>query len=428
MVDIVEQKETSETLKKERDFIAAVLSTAGMLVVVLDRDGRIVRFNRACERLTGYSFEEIKGKPFWDLFLIPEEVEPVKAVFADLRAGQFPNEHENFWVTKDGGRRLIKWSNTSLLDIEGSVDYVIGTGVDITEQRRGEEEIKTLNERLKQRTLELEGVNRELEAFSYSVSHDLQNQVLAVDGLARLLLERYSEHIDEKGRQLLKLARTNVQNMQQLIKDLLAFSHMGYQEVTLSQIDMAALAESVLEQLKLVHPGRSMKFTLRDLPPALGNEPMIRQVFVNLLGNAIKFTRPRTTAMIEIGGTVKNDEHIYFVRDNGVGFEMRHAKKIFGIFQRLHCREDFEGTGVGLAIVQRIIGEHGGKVWADAKPDEGATFYFALPKQKPEVPKKPMAATGRTMREGLSKERKGSIVKENLHFGKDGDLDRLPIL
>ncbi|MGB8216907.1 MAG: ATP-binding protein [Candidatus Methanoperedens sp.] len=243
--------------------------------------------------------------------------------------------------------------------------------------QRLEERKRAENELIK-RTTQLEAANKELEAFSYSVSHDLRAPLRAIDGFSRVLLEDYSNKLDSEGGRLLNIVRDNTQKMGQLIDDLLALSRLGRKQMEISEIDMAKLAKSVFDELKTTVPDRAIQLDIKALPPAHGDPSMIRQVFVNLLSNAIKFTRPNEKAVIEISGTTKGNENVYCVKDNGVGFDMQYLNKLFGVFQRLHSAEEFEGTGVGLALVQRIIYRHGGRVWAEGKVNEGATFCFTL--------------------------------------------------
>jgi light-regulated signal transduction histidine kinase (bacteriophytochrome) len=251
---------------------------------------------------------------------------------------------------------------------------------DITERKKAEEQIKKLNEDLKHRAIQLEASYQELETFSYSVSHDLRTPLLGINGLSRMLLERYSNPLDAKGQQFLSIIHSTTQKMLQLIDDLLAFSRSEHQEMKLSDIDMGELAKAVFEELKSVIPGQGPVLDVETLPPARGDQSMIRQVYVNLLSNAIKFTRPKEAGVIEIGCRVKENQNIYCVKDNGVGFDIQYASELFGVFQRHHTVDEFEGTGIGLAIVQRIIHRHGGQVWAEGKVNEGATFYFTLPR------------------------------------------------
>jgi light-regulated signal transduction histidine kinase (bacteriophytochrome) len=252
---------------------------------------------------------------------------------------------------------------------------------EIAERKRAEEKIQKLNKDLKRRTIELEAANKELEAFSYSVSHDLRTPLIAIGGFSRKLLVEHSNHLNPKGQQYLNIIRASTQNMFQLIDDLLAFFHLKRQKIEVSSIDMGGLAKSLFEELKNIAPERMLQLDLKSLPPAYGDRSMIRQIFMNLISNAIKFTKYREIGMIEIGGWIQNGENIYYVKDNGAGFDMERADKLFCVFQRLHNPEKFDGNGVGLALVQRIIHRHGGRVWAEGRVNEGATFYFTLPNQ-----------------------------------------------
>jgi len=377
------QRDRAESeLRAERDFISAVLDVAGALVVVLDPQGRIVRFNRACEEAAGYSFEEVQGRRVWEMLLIPEEVEPVKAVFESLRSGQFPNKYENYWVAKDGSRRLIAWSNTAIPGPEGSVRYVIGTGIDITRRRQAEEEIWRLNADLERRVIErtarLEALNRELEAFSYSVSHDLRAPLRSIDGFSQSLLEDYAGRLDDTGRDYLCRVRAASQRMAQLIDDLLNLSRITRAEIYREEVDLSALARSIVAELQKSQPERPVEFTIAPGLAAEGDARLLRIALENLLNNAWKFTSKHPAARIEFGAMEQEGQTVYFIRDDGAGFDMAYADKLFGAFQRLHTASEFPGTGIGLATVQRIIHRHGGCVWARGEVERGATFYFTL--------------------------------------------------
>ncbi|MBI4948704.1 MAG: hypothetical protein HY955_00985 [Deltaproteobacteria bacterium] len=238
-----------------------------------------------------------------------------------------------------------------------------------------------MNKVLEKRTEELEAANKELEAFSYSAAHDLRAPLRSIESFAQILEKRYSGKLDEDGRDFLNIIRGSSKKMRQLIDDLLELSKAGRHEIKSLEVDMGELAKSVIQDLTAHASDLRMEFNVKALPPALAERVLIRQVFLNLLSNAVKFTRPVENAVIEVGGESKENENIYYVRDNGVGFDPKHLNKIFGVFQRLHDSAEFEGTGVGLAIVQRIIQRHGGRVWAEGKVDEGATFYFTIPKK-----------------------------------------------
>ncbi len=246
--------------------------------------------------------------------------------------------------------------------------------IENSERKRAAEAIERLNEAL-------EAANHELESFSYSVSHDLRAPLRAIDGFSQVLIEDYGDKFDAEGKRLLNILRESARKLQKLIEDILAFSRASRTALTASAIDMDALVRAAYEELSPARVGRSVQLTVHKLPPAYGDPAMIRQVVTNLLDNAIKFTRPRDTAQIEVGAQAGDRETVYYVKDNGVGFDMQYVEHLFGAFQRLHSAEQFEGSGIGLAIVKRIVTRHGGRVWAEGKVGAGATFYFALPLQ-----------------------------------------------
>ena len=256
----------------------------------------------------------------------------------------------------------------------------------ITARKEAEEQVRQLNleleERVRQRTAQLETANKELEAFSYSVSHDLRAPLRAVDGFGGILAEEHASRLDEEGLRVVGVIRREAARMGQLIDDLLAFSRVGRGEMRSVEIDMTLLARTVFEECAAAAVDRKTRLSLGTLVPATGDPRLIRQVLANLLSNAIKYTKPRTEAEIELGSRADGKECVYWVKDNGVGFDPKYAGKLFGIFQRLHSEDQFEGTGVGLALVQRIVLRHGGRVWAESKLDEGAVFYFTLPNGK----------------------------------------------
>jgi signal transduction histidine kinase len=228
---------------------------------------------------------------------------------------------------------------------------------------------------------ELEASNKELEAFSYSVSHDLKAPLRRVDGFAKMLEEDYAEPLDDEGRRLLRVVRDSAKDMGHLINDLLAFSRLSHKDLSLTRLDLPALVADAKRLSEHDAAGRNIRWEVGELPPAFGDNATIREVLVNLLSNAVKFTQPRAEAIITLAGRVEGDEAIYSVTDNGVGFNMAYKDKLFDVFQRLHASSEFEGTGIGLALVQRIIQRHGGRVWAEGKVDEGATFSFTLPRE-----------------------------------------------
>jgi len=225
---------------------------------------------------------------------------------------------------------------------------------------------------------ELRAANKELESFGYSVSHDLRAPLRAIDGFSHVLLEDHSEALDAEARRLLATVRANTQRMSRLIDDLLAFSRLGRKELEMAPVDLTSLAQTVVEDLQKASGEHHARVSIAPLPPARGDRALLHLVLTNLIGNALKFARGRAEPRIEIGAQTEDRETVYYVRDNGVGFDMQYAHKLFGVFERLHRAEDFEGTGVGLALVKRIVQRHGGRVWAKGKVNEGATLYFTL--------------------------------------------------
>ncbi|TXT37917.1 MAG: sensor kinase silS [Comamonadaceae bacterium] len=231
---------------------------------------------------------------------------------------------------------------------------------------------QSLESRIHERT-------KELESFSYSVSHDLRTPLRAIDGFSKMLMEDYEDKLDDEGKRMLRVVRSNTDRMGQLIDDILQFSRMGRQDLSVAPIDMAHMVRTVFNELQPLFAGRDVRLQVGPLPCVLADSALLRQVLINLLSNAIKFTQPREQAIIEVSGFVEGAHGVFCVRDNGVGFDMQYVDKLFGVFERLHSHDEFEGTGIGLAIVRQIVVRHGGKVWAEGKLDHGAAFHFTLP-------------------------------------------------
>ena len=349
--------------------------------------GEIVYMSPSCLALTGHYAEEFSADPG----LLPSLVHPDdRAAYEAHRHSH--NEHaeagesEFRIINKDGEIRWISHRCRPVFDQHGKWRGVRVGNRDITARHKAEDKItelnRTLERRVTERTEQLEAANSELEAFSYSVSHDLRAPLRAIKGFSDILIQDHAGKLDDEGKRLLNVVLNNAERMSQLIEDILEFSHTGQLEITSSEIDMEKMARAVVEELQPSNAGTKLQFEIEHIPPATGDRAMMKQVFVNLLSNAIKFSRTRETPTIRVGATVKGDETIYFVKDNGVGFDMRNVDKLFGVFQRLHSVTEFEGTGIGLAIVKRIVNRHGGRVWAEGKINEGATLYFALPTGK----------------------------------------------
>jgi light-regulated signal transduction histidine kinase (bacteriophytochrome) len=269
---------------------------------------------------------------------------------------------------------------------------------EVKERKRAEEEVNQLNADLEHRvadqTAQLQDVNQQLEAFSYSIAHDLKAPLRAISGFSTMLVEDYGPKLDGEALRYVRTIESSVNAMRQLIDDLLEFSRHSTKEMVLSDIDMSEIVNSVLKELQRATPDRQIEWRLQSLPPARGDLAMMRQVWVNLLSNAIKFSGRTGKAWVEVGCSDKGErQNTYYVKDNGAGFDMKRADKMFGIFQRLHSAIEFEGTGVGLSIVQRVVQRHGGRVWAEGKVNEGATFHFTLPAES-ETLKAQIASSG----------------------------------
>jgi PAS domain S-box-containing protein len=379
--EIAERKRAERAVQEALKYAESIIETVREPLVVLDANLRVISVNPSFCRTFKVTPENTEGRLIYDLGnrqwnisqlrVLLEEIIPKNDQFRD-----FEVEHEFPTI----GHRTMLLNARQIYSKGVGAQMILLAIEDITQRKKAEDEIKKLNEDLKLRAIKLESAYRELETFSYSVSHDLRTPLVVIGGFSRLLLEKYSSHLDAKGQQFLNFIHSKAHRMLQLIDDLLSFSRSEHQQMKPSDINVGELAKVVFEELKSSVPEQTLRLDIKTLPPAHGDPSMIRQVFVNLLSNAIKFTRPKRAGVIEISCMAKENQNIYCVKDNGIGFDMRYAAELFGVFKRHHTVDEFEGTGVGLAIVQRIIQRHGGQVWAEGEVNKGARFYFTLPR------------------------------------------------
>ena len=337
-----------------------------------DESHRTVRH----DQIFGYAtLQPAWGREIFLRHLYPDDRDVEQAAFdRAFTTGDFQMECR---IVRQGDR-AIRWIATQgrlFRDAAGEPVRMMGSVMDVTERKEAER-------RLHERTLQLEAANEALGSFTYSVSHDLRAPLRAIDGYAHILVEDHAAKLDPESRRVLDVIRSNARQMGRLIDDLLAFSRLGRAELDRATTDVTSVAQSVVDELRRIEPTRSVAVAIAALPAAFADGNMLRHVLANLIGNAWKFTRGRADATIEVGSADDGHETVYWVKDNGAGFDMQYAGKLFRVFERLHRADEFEGTGVGLAIVQRVVQRHGGRVWAESAPGAGATFFFALPKDK----------------------------------------------
>jgi PAS domain S-box-containing protein len=376
--DITERQRTEAALQESETAFRTLAEFVPQLVWMCTPDGLNIYFNPRWVDYTGLTLAESYGRG-WNTPFHPDDKQPAWDAWNQAIATGGTYSIECRLRRADGAYRWFLTRGVPLRDATGSIVKWFGTCTDIDDMKRTEEEIRQLNSTLEHRVAELEAANKELEAFSYSVSHDLRAPLRAMDDFAQALIEDYADKLDLGGRTYLQHVRAASQRMDKLVNGILRLSRTSRSAIRRTSVDISALAQMVARELEKAEPLRQVDFLVTPGLVVNADADLVRSLLENLVGNAWKFTRKHSQARIEVGTTAQDGEIVYFVRDDGAGFDSSYANKLFGAFQRLHTEEEFEGMGIGLAIVHRIVQRHGGRVWAEGAVEQGATFFFTLP-------------------------------------------------
>ena len=392
-----------EALEAQTRMFKLVLDSMGEGLIAADRDGHFLIWNDSAKKLMGRDASDLPTEqwtPYYQVFLSdgitpcpPDRLPLVRALHGE-------SVQVEMMVQQPGGAEgvFLEVSARPLKDDHGNLGGGVAVLRDITERKAAERQIQTLNQSLEgrviERTAELKVANKELEAFTYSVSHDLRAPIRHISGFAKILVEKFRPSLPAEAHEHLQLIVQAAHRMGQMVDEMLKLARLGRQALTVKVTGLSSLVKDVVTLLAPEIEGRQVEWKIDELPFVECDPILMRQVFQNLISNALKYSRPRSPAVIEIGQMEKEGEKVIFVKDNGVGFDMRYSDKLFGVFQRLHVAEEFEGNGIGLATVERIIKKHGGRVWVEAEPDRGATFFFTLGAGEHSRPEKAAAAAG----------------------------------
>lgn len=381
IVDISERKQAEQKLLAQQRFYSSLMENINDGIVLIGPTGAFMYQSPSADKIAGFTFDEIKDKTMFEL-VHPDDMPDLSAFFIYiLNSPGVPQTRQFRFLHKAGHYIWIEGTMTNLLHDENIRGFVTNYR-NIEERKAAEIKLAAFNEELerkvKERTSELIEANRELEAFNYTVSHDLQAPLRAACGFAKILLAEYKDRLDDEGVHILNVINNSSVRMSQLIRDLLEFAKLGKAEMVKKTINMDNMARIVVDEVRFNTGNNAFKVVLNKLDDAHGDSGLVKQVWINLISNAVKYSSKQQQPVIEIGCKQMNNESVYYIKDNGAGFDMKFAGKLFTVFKRMHNNEEFEGTGVGLATVHRIITRHGGRVWAEATINQGATFYFTL--------------------------------------------------
>lgn len=370
-------------VEKVRNYLTTVVKQSTDAIYIHDNEGKIISWNMGAEQIYGYTESEALNMKIWNI--IPDYLQKgADDTIQQVLSGQRIQNLETIRITKHGSLIDVLFSASPLQDPDGYNMTIAITEKDITQEKLAETRIKKLNNDLRRNLIQLEVTNKELESFSYSVSHDLRAPLRSINGFAKILSDELGKNATEEQKRLTGVIQANAIKMGILIDDLLSFSRLGRKEIQKTCCHINDLIAGILTEMN-GQITEKYTITVDKLPDCMADPALIKQVWMNLISNAVKYSSKRERPIISIESRAQDEEIIYFIKDNGAGFDMKYVEKIFGVFQRLHTSDDFEGTGVGLAIVQRIITKHGGRVWVEAEPDVGATFYFSLPIETGEI-------------------------------------------